>query len=47
MWVQGAGRPTGVVGWPHLAASQAPPRCGVLSSLLESSGVRFATDKND
>jgi len=47
MWAQGARRPIGGVGWPHLAATRALPRCGVLLSSLESSGVHFAADKRD
>ena len=47
MWAQGVGRTKGGVGRPHLAASTPLPWHGVLSSLLESSGVHFAMDKHD
>ena len=40
MGPSGAERPHLVVAWP-------PLRCGVLSSLLEPSGVDFAADKRD
>ena len=43
----GAGQPIGVVDRPHQAASACLARHGVLSSLVESSGVCFATDKRD
>ena len=41
----GAERPLG--GRPHLAVTWPLLRCGVLSSLLEPSGVDFAMDKRD
>ena len=43
----GAGRPPGGAGQPHLAMAWSLLRCGVLSSLLEPSGVDFAVDKHD
>ena len=47
MWAQGARRPAGGASQPHLVVSASLPQRGVFSSLLESSGVRFAVDKHD
>ena len=47
MWDKGVRRPVGGAGRPHLVASHPLLRCGVLSSLLESSGVRFTVDKRN
>ena len=43
----GARWPLGGAGRPHLVVAWPPLWCGVISNLLEPSGVDFAADKHD